>query len=750
VPVNWSKLYTHEQRRRISLPTYPFERQRFWVEAAKPQETATRPDDAANYSAVDYADNKTLNPARPDAASRNHAATERRALEPVAAQGSQATRQDKIWAALKSIITTLTGAGAEDINPGASFFELGVDSLLLIQASQAIEKQFGISLSLRQLLENYSTLDTLAEYLDQQTLPQKFDAESFSPASQSATGTPQAAPAQTEGERFVTVSDMQKMMANMLRDLSQQIETLLDGRSPRQQGNGHSVLEVGPALEVNESSARPRIEQPDAAVDAPEAMAATNGSQKFPLTEGQAQVWLASQITDHANVAYNESIALQMRGPFNYEALRTAVATVTARHEALRTTFSPEGDYQEVAPHLTIDVPLVDFSYLDESERRAQVERWLVEGGREPFDLARGPLMSVRVGKLAEDYHLLALTTHHIVMDGWSYGILLREIREIYSAECQGIAYELPEPELYSEHARRLASQEQNGQLAKAEAYWLDQFAERVPVLDLPADRPRSPVQTYSGARESLILKGGIVGQLKALNMQHGCTSFVTLLTSFNILLRELTGEQDFVVGIHSAGQLSAGAKNLLGHWVNLLPLRAQVKGERTFTQCLALVKRQLLDAYTYQDYPLGRLIKKLNLPRDLSRPPLIAVTFNVDRAGAQPSSFFGLEVSAAANHNGRSKFDMSVNIVETMETLLLMCDYNTDLFDARTIQRWLRQFELILKTALERPEARLEEISEAIAETDRQQQALKEKEFKDSRRLKLKNFKRKALVESL
>ncbi|MGB9177698.1 MAG: condensation domain-containing protein, partial [Pyrinomonadaceae bacterium] len=769
VPINWSKLYAHEQRRRVSLPTYPFERQRVWVEAAKPQEAATlHRNDAANYLDVDHSDNVTLISARHDAGSTNLVETERATFEQVIAPGSPRTRQDKIRAALESIITNLTGAEGADINPGASFFELGVDSLLLIQASQAIAKQFDIRLSLRQLLEKYSTLDTLAEYLDQQTLPQKFDAESFSLASQSEASQPQASPAQTPlnftkhqrdeaaragDERFATISDLKKMMANMLQDLSQQIETLRDNRSNNHSNghhsNGHSGHEIGPLPASNESLTEPQIERPEHVAGKAE-LPASNGPQRFPLTEGQSQVWLASQITDHANIAYNESITLQMRGPFNYEALRKAVETVIARHEALRTTFSPQGEYQEVSSHRTIDIPLVDFSHLDESERREQVDEWLVKGGREPFDLARGPLMRVRVGKVEEDYHLLALTIHHIVMDGWSYGILLREIREIYSAECQGIAYELPEPELYSEYARRLADHEQSGEQEKAEAYWLEQFADSVPVLNLPADRPRAPVQTYRGERERLVLTGGIVGQLKALNAQHGCTSFVTLLTSFNILLGELTGEQDFVVGIHSAGQLSAGAKNLLGHWVNLLPLRAQVRRDHTFTQCLAQVKRKLLDAHTYQDYPLGRLIKKLNLRRDLSRPPLIAVTFNVDRAGAQASSFFGLEVSAAANHNGHSKFDMSVNIVEAMDTLLLMCDYNTDLFDARTIQHWLRHFELILKTVLERPEARLDEISEVIAEADRQQQSVKKDEFKNSRRLKLKNLKRQAVVESL
>jgi non-ribosomal peptide synthetase component F len=279
-----------------------------------------------------------------------------------------------------------------------------------------------------------------------------------------------------------------------------------------------------------------------------------------------------------------------------------------------------------------------------------------------------------------------------------------------------------------------------------AEAYWLNQFADAIPVLRLPADGARPSMPTYHGARQYMRLDASLDHDLKRLTAQHNCTSFVGMLASFNLLLAHLTGQRDFVLGIHAAGQLATGAPNLMGYWLNLLPLRSQVPPQPSFAEYLQMVKRHLLDAYHHQSYPLGRLIKRLNPRREPGRPSLIAATFNVDRAGAG-TDFFNLEVETVTNHNGHAKFDLSVNILEGADQLQLEFDYNTDLFNEQTVRGWMETYELILRAVIARPHLRLDEFEQELDETEARRRLLKEQEFRDSRRAKLKNIKRKSVV---
>ncbi len=465
---------------------------------------------------------------------------------------------------------------------------------------------------------------------------------------------------------------------------------------------------------------------------------------RLPLTEGQQQVWLASGMSAEASAAYNESVSLYLRGPLNVAAMQKTMTRLVARHEALRTSFSPQGDYQEIAGEAGLVVPLIDFSH-ERAGREARVEEWLKQELSEPFELTRSPLMRALIVRLEDDYHLLVLKLHHIVMDGWSAGVLLRELREIYAAECQGREAVLAPPESFTAYARRLAEEAQGGELAEDEAYWLGQFADRIPVLDLPTHGARAPVLTYGGARRRITIEGDIAGEVRRLSASHGSTTFVLLLSVFNTLLRRLTAQDDLIVGIHSAGQLIAGAKDLVGHCTNLLPFRTRIDDGLTFAAYLAQVKAQVLDAYGHQKYPLGRLIKKLNPPRDAGRAPLIAVTFNVDRAGTM-QQFHELEVEAVTNHNGRAKFELSVNIVEWPESLAVECDYNTALFDGATITRWLANFEVVLRAVVADPDVPLTALAAVVAESDARQQSLADQEFKASRLRKLKNVRRKAV----
>ncbi|MDX6502441.1 MAG: hypothetical protein QOG23_5705 [Blastocatellia bacterium] len=689
VELKWEGMWSDEQRRRVPLPTYPFERQRFWVDAQMPQATHTKSRGS---------DERDIE----DAISGSEGAKSGRIVDAegivMSGEATGVGRAQVILSTLKSIITDLTGIDSQDVNTSATFFELGVNSLLLIQACRVIEEKFGVQITFRQMLQEYMTIDALTAHLDHELPPER------------------NLHVEPAGESVADAEPLQEGLALLLAEQT----------APADSPHGVQITN---------------------GISASEAVARALGPCRIPLTEGQEQVWLATQMTGDATVAYNESVILHARGALNVAALRRAIDLIVERHEGLRVVFSPHGDYQEVSPDVNIVVPLIDFSHLDANEREVQSGAWLESEAREPFDLAHGPLLRARVGRLEEQLHILALTIHHIVTDGWSLNVFMGELREIYSAVCQGLEPQLSPPESYVEHAKRRASQEQGKEMAEAERYWLDQFADSIPVLNLPTDRPRSATPTLRGERQRRVIGGPLSGWVTKLSALHNCTTFITQLVSFSALLRYLTGQAEFIVGVHAAGQLSGGAPNLIGYWLNLLPLRAEVGGDLTFAEYLALGKQKLLDVFEHQVYPLGRLIKKLSPRRDPSRPSLVALTFNVDRSGGSQAEFYNLEVSGEANHNRSSKFDLSVNVVEGHDRLTMVFDYSTDLFDAQTIKKWMGCYEHILRTVVADPQIRMSALTTTLDEIEAQEQSLKEDGFKQSRRLKLKNIKRRAVA---
>jgi len=430
----------------------------------------------------------------------------------------------------------------------------------------------------------------------------------------------------------------------------------------------------------------------------------------IPMTEAQKELWFMAQMGDESSRAYNISKTIHLRGSFNLQAMRKAVQEIVNRHEALRTTFSPKGDYQRVHSTVTIDIPFTDLSGLEESKHKTKLSEFLARESQQTFDLEKAPLLRAHIVKLEKQHHLLVLTNHHIVADGWSFGILQKELAAIYLAECQGRTCHLPQPIKLSEYAQWEARQQQNPKMAKAEAYWLEQFASAIPLLELPTDHPRPPVFTHAGALQSTTISRSLSSDLKRLSGQCQCTLFTTLLAGYMALLQRLTGQDDITVGIASAGQHSVEGEYLVGHVVNLLPIRSQVAGNPVFKEYLNSVKRVLLNAYEHQIYPFIRLIKKLNLPRDLSRTPLFTTTFNFDKAGAE-LELLNQEIDTAKNHQNTTQFDISWNITQIDSELLVDCEYNTDLFESRTIQRWMEHYITLLEGIVNNPDQRLSDL---------------------------------------
>ena len=428
------------------------------------------------------------------------------------------------------------------------------------------------------------------------------------------------------------------------------------------------------------------------------AAAPASEPRQIPTTIAQKELWLLTRMGDEASRAYNESVTMHLRGPFNLPAMRSAIKRLIARHETLRITLSNDGESQLIAPDISLDLPVADFTSEDPTRRESRVAEWLTTQAHRVFDLERGPLVHFGLAQLEDEYHLLVLTLHHIITDGWSNGVLLHDIGVLYTAECQGKEDLLPPVMGFSDYVELQRREQQGPEMQAAQEYWLDQFSAAVPPLELPADRRRPPLQTYAGARQRVVIDSSLLKQLRATSAKQGSTLFVTLLAAFQLLLHRLSGQDDLVVGISAAGQPHAGDNGLVGYCTNLLSLRSRLTGNLSFKTYVASVKKTVFDAYEHQIYPFGKLIRELKLQRDPSRPPLVSVIFNMDTKVDEAAAIPDLDVTVTSNLPSVAKFDLNLNISQTPGELLLDWEYNTDLFDAQTIERWQQHFRTLLE----------------------------------------------------
>ena len=421
--------------------------------------------------------------------------------------------------------------------------------------------------------------------------------------------------------------------------------------------------------------------------------------QHVQLTAAQQQHWLLAQLGEAGTI----SIALELRGPLQINILRQALQQVVDRHEALRTTISSTGDVQKIAPMFMIDAPLISFSEFSAEARAIKVEQWLKDESQRRFNIVQGPLLRTHILRLADEHHMFVVTVHHIVVDGWSLGVILHELGKYYSAGITGRAPQLEAPMQFREYVRWQQEQLQTEKMVALKRYWTQKLASPLPMLTLPTDRPRPEVQTYTGDRQSLLLSAKLCGDLKQLGRQRECTLFMTLLAGYLALLHRLSAQDDLLIGFPVSGRPLSGSEHLVGYCSHLVAIRSTLTGTPTFIDYLAYVKRELLETYDHQGLPFATLINTLNLPRDPSRRPLFSVTFNLERAIALPQ-LLGIEVAFVSTPLGYSEYELYLNITELDNRLLVEFDYNADLFDASTIQRMLDQFHALLEQIVADP----------------------------------------------
>ena len=432
--------------------------------------------------------------------------------------------------------------------------------------------------------------------------------------------------------------------------------------------------------------------------------------EPLPLSFAQERLWFLDRM-EPGHPVLNMPSALRLRGRLVVPALAAALTEVVRRHGSLRTVFEEVRGtpVQKVLPAAAVTLPLLDFSALPAEFREEAFEASRRRHALTPFDLQRGPLLRGRLDRLAEEEHVLLLNLHHIVTDGWSMGLLFRELFSLYNAFAAGRPSPLPELEVqYADFAawqRRSLSEEA---LASQIAWWRQELVEPFPVLDLPADRPRGAVQSYRGASLVRALDGELSSRLIEFGPERGATLFMTLLATFKVLLSRLSGQPEVVVGAPIAGRLRGEVEPLIGCFLNTLVLRTRVGTDASFEDVLERVRRRTLGAYAHQEVPFERLLAELQPERDLSRTPLFQVFFNMLEFPARKEPVPGLEIEMLSLEGLLAKFDLTIYAARRAEGIVLRFAYNADLFDAARMEGMVEQYVALLARVVEQPDESL------------------------------------------
>jgi amino acid adenylation domain-containing protein len=437
-------------------------------------------------------------------------------------------------------------------------------------------------------------------------------------------------------------------------------------------------------------------------------------AESYPLSFSQQRLWFLDQL-EPGNPAYVMPMAVCLSGRLSVAALKHSLDEILRRHDSLRATFkSLDGNpVQVIGPATTVEMPVVDLQRLSESGRESKLWQLAAEDARRPFDLTRGPVLRVRLLKLEAENHVLLISMHHIVSDGWSMGVFVQEMASLYKAFSTGAPPPLAElPIQYTDFASWQREWLQGEMRETHLAYWRQQLGGDLPVIELPADRARPAVQSFHGATQSFDFPRGLSESLKALGRSQGATLFMVLLTAFKALLHRYTGHEDIIVGSPIANRNRSEVEGLIGFFVNALVLRTNLSGDPTFLESLGRVREVCLGAYTHQDLPFEMLVEELQSERDLSRQPLFNILLSLQNAPAAPLQIPGLSIKSVQLDNKTSKFDLEVTLSETSAGLAALVEYNTDLFDATTITRLINHYRHLLQDVARNPHQRLSLLS--------------------------------------
>jgi amino acid adenylation domain-containing protein len=576
---------------------------------------------------------------------------------------------------VEEIVATIWAAilGIERIGIQEDFFELGGHSLKATRVMSRVNQAFRLDLLVRALFEN-PTLASLSSVIERALLDE------------------------LEGEARGDVrADALAVSARREERLAER----LDERRSRLTAAGAAILEnrIRDAGRLSPSPDRVS-RRPDSSVPA------------F-LSFAQQRLWVLDRL-DPGLASYNIPRAFRIRGPLDVEALGRALGTMEERHEVLRSVcrLVDGNPVQVVGESRTQPLSVVDLAGLAEGVPDAEMRRVAGEEARRPFDLARGPLLRTKLLRVAEQDHVLVVTIHHVVFDGWSGEIFDRELAALYEAYREGRPSPLPAlPIQYADFAAWQREWLEGEVLEEQIAYWKRQLQGAPAVLELPESRLRPSSQSFRGATETVSIPLEVGQAIRRLGQREGATLFMTLLAAFKVLLLRHSGQEDLVLGTVVAGRTRSDIEELIGFFVNTLVLRTDLSGDPTFRELLGRVREVALEAYAHQDLPFEKLVEELNPERTLSHSPLFQVMMVLQNAPAAGLRLAGAAVTPLPLETETSMFDLTASFVERGEEIWASFEYNTDLFDASTVRRMLSHLEVLLGGIAQDPDRRLSQL---------------------------------------
>ena len=424
------------------------------------------------------------------------------------------------------------------------------------------------------------------------------------------------------------------------------------------------------------------------------------GVERAPLSYSQRRLWFINELQG-SSAEYNMPEALRLRGALNVDALRRAIQTIVDRHESLRTHFAEErGEpVQIIAPSVTHEIPIKDLSGISEAEQQRQVMESVNNEWSEPFDLAHGPVLRLKLLKLWEDDHILLQTFHHIVSDGWSLGVFMREFRDLYEAYSEDRENPLPDLPLQFADFALWQMQEASEGLDEELRFWKEHLAEIPEELEIPRDKPRPKMQTYAADACGITLP---VEKVAALKRCGRSTLYMTLLTAFAVQMQRYSGQDDIVVGSPVANRQDDRLEGLIGFFANMLAMRVRVNPDASFGELLEQVRDLALETYRHQHIPFERLVEVLPLRRSLNRTPVFQVVFALQNASSGTQELRGLKVEELGTEAWTVRFDLEVHAIERNGQLDIVWIYNRDLFDRWRIEQMARHYEELLAAAMQ------------------------------------------------
>jgi amino acid adenylation domain-containing protein/non-ribosomal peptide synthase protein (TIGR01720 family) len=446
--------------------------------------------------------------------------------------------------------------------------------------------------------------------------------------------------------------------------------------------------------------------------------------QPLPLSFAQQRLWFLDQL-DPFTATYNIPSVVRLRGPLQFSVLSRAFNEIVRRHEALRTCFVTEqGRASQIIfdPEL-LDIPLIDVTNHPAAEQAHEIKRLSALEARQPFDLSTGPLLRVRLLRLSPLHHLLLMTMHHIISDGWSMSVLIRELVLLYDAFQYAKPSPLPPLALqYADYAAWQRQWLQGSALAAHLSYWREQLFGAPPVLELPTDRPRPAVQGFAGATLTRRMPEGLLGQLESVSRREGMTLYMSLLAGFKVVLARYTGQEEVVVGTPIAGRTRSEVEGLIGFFVNTLVLRTKVGEGQSVRELMGAVREVCLGGYTHQEVPFEQLVEEMEVERDLSHQPLFQVMFELEGGGKKEGWRVGeMEVRFEESESEVAKFDLTLRVRSGEEGLECGIEYKRELYEEGTIERMLGHVEEVLKGMVKDVRQEVREI-ELMSEGERVQ----------------------------